>query len=45
MTAKEERGGRFFVRLYLEAVRQDGVIHTEAEALVELPSRMKQEQK
>lgn len=45
VTAKEERGGRFFVRLYLEAVRQDGVIHTEAEALVELPSRMKQEQK
>ena len=45
VTAKEERGGRFFVRLHLEAVRQDGVIHTEAEALVELPSRMKQEQK
>ncbi|MDO4408297.1 MAG: MaoC family dehydratase N-terminal domain-containing protein [Eubacteriales bacterium] len=45
VTAKEERGERFFVRLYLEAVRQDGVIHTEAEALVELPSRMKQEQK
>ena len=45
VTAKEEREGRFLVRLHLEAVRQDGVIHTEAEALVELPSRMKQEQK
>lgn len=39
VTGKEKKDGRFFVRLHLEAVRQDGVIHTEAEALVELPSR------
>ena len=39
VTGKEKIDGRFFVKLHLEAVRQDGVTHTEAEALVELPSR------
>lgn len=37
VTGKYVRDGRFFVRLKMEAVRQDGVIHTEAEAEVELP--------
>lgn len=39
VTGKEKIDGRFFVKLHLEAVRRDGVVHTEAEALVELPSR------
>lgn len=39
VTGKEKIDGRFYVKLHLEAVRQDGVTHTEAEALVELPSR------
>ena len=39
VTGKEKIDGRFFVKLHLEAVRQDGMTHTEAEALVELPSR------
>ena len=37
VTGKYVRDGRFFVRLKMEAVRQDGVVHTEAEAEVELP--------
>lgn len=40
VTGKYVRDGRFFVRLKMEAVRQDGVIHTEAEAEVELPRRI-----
>ena len=40
VTGKYVRDGRFFVRLKMEAVRQDGVVHTEAEAEVELPRRI-----
>ena len=39
VTDKFEKDGRFFVRLEMEAVRQDGVLHTSALAIVELPSR------
>ena len=38
---KYEEEGRFYVTLHMEGVRQDGVVHTEAEAVVQLPSRQK----
>lgn len=37
--AKYEAEGRSFVRLRLEAHRQDGILHTEADAVIELPRR------
>ena len=37
--AKYETEGHSFVRLRLEALRQDGIIHTEADAVIELPRR------
>lgn len=36
VTGKLEESGKHYVVLKMEAVRQDGVVHTEAEALVEL---------
>lgn len=39
VTGKEARNGQFFVKIYMEAVRRDGVVHTDAEALVRLPAR------
>ena len=36
---RDEKTGECFVTLRLEGVRQDGVVHTEAEAAVRLPSR------
>ena len=39
VTGRFEKDGRCFVNLELEAVRQDGTVHTTASAVVELPSR------
>ena len=39
VTRKYEKGGKHFAVLKMEALRQDGIVHTEAEAVVELPSR------
>ena len=39
VTGRFEQDGRCFVNLHMEAVRQDGTVHTTAEAVVELPSR------
>lgn len=37
--SRNEKTGDCYVNLRLEGVRQDGVVHTEAEAVVRLPSR------
>ena len=37
VTGKYEENGRYFVTLRLQAMRQDGVVHTDADAVVELP--------
>lgn len=37
--SRDEQTGETFVILRLEGARQDGVVHTEAEAVVRLPSR------
>ncbi|MBQ2640822.1 MAG: hypothetical protein IJG15_02360, partial [Lachnospiraceae bacterium] len=39
VTGRGEENGRHLVFLHMEGLRQDGVVHTEAEAVVELPSR------
>ena len=39
VTGKYERDGKYYVNLDMEAVRQDGVPHTTAQAVVELPAR------
>ena len=39
VAAKYEKDGKYYVKLQMQAVRQDSVVHTTAEALVELPSR------
>ena len=39
VAAKYEKDGKYYVKLQMQAVRQDSVVHTMAEALVELPSR------
>ena len=39
--SRNEKTGDCYVNLRLEGVRQDGVVHTEAEAVVRLPSRAK----
>ena len=39
VTGKFERDGKYYVNLDMEAVRQDGVPHTTAQAVVELPAR------
>ena len=39
VTGKYERDGKYYAVLQLEAVRQDGVVHTEAQALVQLPGK------
>ncbi len=38
VTEKYEKDGKYLVKLEMEAVRQDGVLHTSAQAIVELPS-------
>lgn len=37
VTGKYEENGRYLVTLRLQAMRQDGVVHTDADAVVELP--------
>jgi acyl dehydratase len=39
VTGRGEENGRHLVFLHMEGLRQDGVVHTEADAVVELPSR------
>ena len=39
VAGKYEKDGKCYVKLHMQAVRQDSVVHTMAEALVELPSR------
>ena len=39
VAGKYEKDGKCYVKLHMQAVRQDKVVHTTAEALVELPSR------
>lgn len=39
VTGKFEKDGKHYVKLEMEAVRQDGTVHTTAQAVVQLPSR------
>ena len=39
VAGKYEKDGKCYVKLHMQGVRQDKVVHTTAEALVELPSR------
>ena len=39
VTDKFEKDGKHYVTLEMEAVRQDGTVHTTAQAVVQLPSR------